>query len=830
MKNSLLQYILTIIFTCSISNSFSQEADHWESIFGDGDTCPYLVPDRDIGTAWQNTGFDDSGWDIGLPGFGYEDNDDNTILPYGTQSVYMRVEFTVQDISDIMDLYLDVDYDDGFVAYLNGTEVARENVEDPISWDMELDNYREAIMYTGAHPYRYKIGEFISSDLNTGTNVIAVEVHNQHDNSNDFSANFFLHARIAGTESIYGPVPDWFGDTVSYSEGNLPLMLINTNGQKIPDEPRIVADMGLVFNGEGAMNAIDDPWNEYSGKISIEMRGESSIEFAKKSFSIELQNADGSNNNVSILGLPVENDFVLNGPFSDQTLLKNVLTYELFRRTGRWAPRTKFIELIINGDYEGVYVLTEKLKRDENRVDIDKLTSEDVSAPELTGGYILRRDKKNKLLDEEWWTSPVQQPYHERMWYEYYDPEYDELTADQSQYIRDWMQNFDEVLSGSAFGDPENGYRKYIRTRSFIDLMFINEISKGIDNYLFSTYFYKENDADGGQLVAGPPWDYNLGYGNLDYGDGWDAKETYGWAYPQGGRVYWFERLMEDANYVNQTYCRWTEHRESIFSDETVLAIIDSCVQHIGAASDRNFTRFPTLGNYVWPAIEPYPDSYEGEINKLKTWLIGRLAWMDEQWLDKGNCNMLPPTDISLSNNTIPEDEASGTLVGILSTVDADSDKHSYSFVSGEGDTDNAKFALRNSWLLSNLVFDYQEQNTFSIRLASTDESFSSVEKVFEINVLSVTSAGNALTDATSFVLYPNPSSDHVQISATAVGNNSLDVKLIDLSGKVLHSYSGQLQEINSNLSGDSRALDKGLYFVKISIDGQVFTSKFIKL
>jgi len=187
--------------------------------------------------------------------------------------------------------------------------------------------------------------------------------------------------------------------------------------------------MGLIYNGEGAINNIDDPWNEYSGFIAIERRGESSKEFAKKSFSIELQLEDGSNNNVSILGLPEENDFVLNGPFSDQTLVKNVLSYELFRRTGRWAPRTRFIEVILNGEYEGVYVLMEKLKRDENRVDIDKLTSEDLTAPENTGGYILRRDKTGKLSDDEWWKSPVDQPFHQTMWYEYYDPEIDELPV-----------------------------------------------------------------------------------------------------------------------------------------------------------------------------------------------------------------------------------------------------------------------------------------------------------------------------------------------------------------------------------------------------------------
>ena len=143
---------------------------------------------------------------------------------------------------------------------------------------------------------------------------------------------------------------------------------------------------------------------------------------------------------------------------------------------------------------------------------------------------------------------------------------------------------------------------------------------------------------------------------------------------------------------MNKTQCRWTEHREGIYSDESILAIIDSCVNYLGEAVDRNSVRFPTLGNYIWPAIEPYPETYEGEIDKLKSWLIVRLAWMDEQWLNKGNCNIQAPTDITLSNNMIPENEASGTIIGILNTEDPDSDSFKYSFVSGEGDSDNSKF------------------------------------------------------------------------------------------------------------------------------------------
>lgn len=435
---------------------------------------------------------------------------------------------------------------------------------------------------------------------------------------------------------------------------NLPLMVINTNGQDILNEPRIVADMGLIFNGKGNLNSESDEWNEYSGKISIEKRGESSMGFKKKSYSIELQKEDGSNNNVSILGLPAENDFVLYGPYSDKTMIKNVLTYELFRRTGRWAPRTRYIELILNNDYRGVYVLTEKLKRDENRVDIDKLTIDDILPVDITGGYILRRDKKKNLTFDEYWTSPVDQPYHEQMWYEYYDPKYDELTYEQTEYINQWMEEFDYVMSGDDFAHPENGYKKYIRTKSFIDMMFINEISKGIDNYMFSTYFFKENDEDGGQLNAGPPWDYNVGYGNVNYGEDWNAAETYGWGYPQGSRTYWFERLMEDPVYQNKVFCRWTQFRDSLYSDESVIAIIDSCVTVLGDAVDRNFDKYPILGEYFWPA-NYWPDTYEEEIDYLKSWLVDRLQWMDDEWYNMGdNCTEEVKTEISSLQN-IPQ-------------------------------------------------------------------------------------------------------------------------------------------------------------------------------
>ena len=445
---------------------------------------------------------------------------------------------------------------------------------------------------------------------------------------------FLLVTVIVTATDARSPVLD--GSPTKYSGYNLPLMIIESHGQIIERSPRVVVDMGLIDNGKGMLNHPGDVPNVYSGKMGINRRGQSSYGFPKIQYRIELQNEDGTNNNVSILGLPRENDFVLYGPYLDKTLIKNVLTYELFGRTGHWSPRTRFIEVIFDGEYRGIYVLTEKLKRDRYRVDINPLGSEDNSWPSISGGYILKRDKTELSTPGAWWRSTVSQPYHNQMWYEYHDPKIENLSSEQASYIRNWMQRFDEMMSGSNFRDPVNGYKAHIDVESFIDMMFINEITKGIDNYNFSSYFFKDNDANGGLLSYGPPWDYNIGYGNVNYGQDWHASETYGWCYTQGGRIYWFRRLMEDAEFRNRVYCRWTYFRDGIFSDSNVLNTIDGFVDELGAAVDRNFSKYPILGVWINPELRPVPQTYREELANLEGWLLERLHWMDEQWY--GRC------------------------------------------------------------------------------------------------------------------------------------------------------------------------------------------------
>jgi len=412
----------------------------------------------------------------------------------------------------------------------------------------------------------------------------------------------------------------------------LPLLVIDTYGREIPDEPRISAHMGLIHNEIGEYNKVEDLFSEYNGQISIEMRGESSQYFYdKKSFSIETQNDDGSNNNVSLLGLPEENDFVLQAPFGDKSLIRNVLSYRLFEKFGHYAPRTRFVELFLNDDYQGVYVLTEKVKRDKNRVDIAKITPKDTTAEDISGGYLLRIDKTSGMEPHEYWESPVNPPiadYH-RVVYQYFDPDYDELSSDQRKYIRAYLQEFEEALVDSDYKDPATGYRSYLDIPSFIDLMILNEFVKDVDAFRLSHYFYKQKDTRGGKLISGPPWDYNLTFGNSDFTS--TMHLTSDWIHTHSITIYWWARIMHDPWFVNELFCRWEKLHSDALSHGSMNAMIDSTLEVLDLAVDRNFTRWPILGDWIWPNSyvgQSYPD----EMDYLRDWIGDRLDWMDWKW------------------------------------------------------------------------------------------------------------------------------------------------------------------------------------------------------
>lgn len=459
---------------------------------------------------------------------------------------------------------------------------------------------------------------------------------------------------------------------VSFTSSNLPVIVINTGGQEIPNDPKITADMGIIFNAGGARNNLTDPYNHYNGKIGIEIRGQSSQMFPMKSYSIELRTAGGASDEKSLFGLPKEADWVLYAPFTDKTLMRNFLAYTISREMGHWASNCRFVELMVNGDYKGVYVFMERIKRGSGRVNIAKMSNTDISGDAVTGGYIFSLDK-----EPNGWVSSFPSPLstnNERRRFSYVYPKPENMVPEQQAYLKSYVDSFENALAGPNFQDPVNGVRKFADLSSFIDYFIVNEISRNVDGYRLSTYMYKDRDSRNRKIIAGPVWDYDLAFRNADYCNGSNPS---GWAYqfnsvcPGDGAgliPFWWNRLMQDTAFSSSLRCRWKSLRSSSISTTRITQLIDSVVNLLGEAQQRHFQRWKILGTYVWPNPQPIANSYAQEITYLKDWLNIRLNWLDMNIPNTGACYDYPP---SLSESIIvtiaPNPVQSQTLLHIQS-------------------------------------------------------------------------------------------------------------------------------------------------------------------
>jgi hypothetical protein len=410
------------------------------------------------------------------------------------------------------------------------------------------------------------------------------------------------------------------GRAQNLTSSNLPIIVIDTQGQPIQDDPKIEAHMGIIYNGISSRSNMTDAFNIYDGKIAIETRGNSSQMFEKMPYGFETRDALGGDAKVSLLGLPPESDWILAAAYIDKTLLRDPLAYELSRRMGNWASRTIHCELVLNGQYQGVYILEEKIKRDQHRVDIEKLEPEENSGADLSGGYIFEVAQSGDGFDK-------------RRRYVY--PKSADITIQQSNYIKSYDDAFRDMIVKSGYDDPITGYPAWIDVLSFIDEILIQELSKNSDAYGWSSYFHKDKD---GKLKAGPAWDFDQGFSNSTFNNGPNYSEwliqksiTDNWLkenYPP----FWI-RLFQEKEFKKQLRLRWTSLREDQWSTENIMSYIDSTAQHLNEAQQRNFQRWDILGKYIWrsTAGADVRNTYQKEVDNLKQFLTNRLGWMDSQ-------------------------------------------------------------------------------------------------------------------------------------------------------------------------------------------------------
>jgi hypothetical protein len=402
--------------------------------------------------------------------------------------------------------------------------------------------------------------------------------------------------------------------------------VINTNGYGIYDEPKTNGSMGIIWNESGGINKISDPFNNYNGNIAIEIRGSSSLMFPKKSYGFETRDAAWLDMNVSLLGMPEEEDWILYAPYTDKTLIRNVLTFTIDASLGHYTPRCRFVELLINGQYQGIYVLMEKIKRNKNRVNIAKLKTTDVAGEDLTGGYIIKIDKVAGSGGEGFY-SAFANFNGSHILYQYEYPKPSEIQQVQKSYIQNYMFLFEKSIYNKDFS-TSTGYRSYIELNSFVDYMIINEVAKNVDSYRISTFFYKDKN---GKLNIGPIWDFDLAYGNANYYYQWfetglQVDATLGadnWQIP-----FWWSGLRKDPFFNKRIVERWDSLRKRELSTDRIFYVIDSLTTLVSDARIRNFQKWNVINQWVWPNYY-VGSAYAAEVDWLKNWVINRLQWLD---------------------------------------------------------------------------------------------------------------------------------------------------------------------------------------------------------
>ena len=423
---------------------------------------------------------------------------------------------------------------------------------------------------------------------------------------------------------------------VELTSSNLPIVIIETDGGiEIPDEPKVLGTMKIIWHQDGSRNYMSDIDNpeflNYNGRIGIETRGSTSQVLSKKPYGLTTLQADNvTNNNVSILGMPKENDWVLNSLAYDQTGMRDVLAYELSESLGQYAPRRVYCEVLVNGDYRGLYVFMEKIKADKGRVNIEKMDSQCNSYPEITGGYIIKADKADPDEPVAW--SMIGNDFWEWSYYTYYFHHYpkpENITDTQHDYIKNVFFSLDAEAENHNESIID-GYPSIIDIPSFVDFMMIAEYTSNVDVYHLSTFFHKDRN---GKLRAGPVWDYNLSFGY----DEFDDRSRYDvWQFYNGscdGSRFWTDLFFNCPTFRCYFAKRWYE-LTATGQPLNYLSVVERINYYdnlISEAIVRDNQRW-------WKMLQ-----HEEYVAEMKEWIQLRIDWLNDH---VGPCDECANVDV----------------------------------------------------------------------------------------------------------------------------------------------------------------------------------------
>lgn len=695
-----------------------------------------LVPSNGtLGTGWVAPTFDDASWQNAITGIGYAAT--ATPPPFGDYiqtnlqsqmyqqraGAYLRVPFDLESLPTIDTLKLQMRYDDAFVAYLNGVEIARSNVaEGTPAWNSTAASNRADASATTFQDF--DVSGFID-ELVEGINVLAIHGLNSSVATSDtgflilpeligsrtigselaymstptpgavnvlgfaglgegpafsattgtFTTNFNLSLStsdptavirytVNGTapnasSPIYSapiplttttqvrarsfPVGGLASPIVSHTfyklaadvqnfNSNLPIVVIDNFGQGALNQTTAQSGYMAIFEpGESGRSLITDLPTTTS-RTGMRIRGSSTAGDPKNQYKLETWDDQNDDRNLSILGMPEESDWVLFASYNfDRAMMRNDFIYQLSNEIGQYAVRTRFVEVFLNtgggelnqADYVGVYSFMESIKRDDERVDIDRLLPGDTTQPDVSGGYMVKIDRCDP--GDSGFTGAGQgmcfvEPDETTLEQAAWDP--------QEQYIRNYVNQFGTALNGANFTNPTTGYAAYLDVDRSIDHHLLNVLAMNVDALRLSTYLYKPRN---GKLTFGPVWDFDR---SMESTDGRDDNPSQ-WNGPPDSTIYftsdsrniWWGRLFQDPNFWQKWIDRWQELRETTLSTAHMHAILDFNRDTLSEAAVRNFAR--------WSGAPPRGGSHAAEVNIMKNWLATRANWIDGRFTRK---------------------------------------------------------------------------------------------------------------------------------------------------------------------------------------------------
>ena len=372
--------------------------------------------------------------------------------------------------------------------------------------------------------------------------------------------------------------------TFNVAGGELPVIKINIEKK--------VSVISKHKYSEGKIKVISHGEELLMSNIKIKGRGYSTWQFPKKPYQIKFEKKE------SVLGMPKDKKWILLANYSDKTMLRNEVAFDLSRMSNLdWTPQSRFIELFINDTYLGVYQITQKVEESSNRVKIGD------------DGYLLEVDQKKRLDGNDVYFNT------EKHLFSIKEPKLKFLDS-KFNLIKEYITKVDSIIMDENFRDPIEGYAKYIDLDSFIDWYIINELTKNQDAKFYSSVYM--NYMPGKKLKMGPIWDFDISLGNINLNNN-KSPEGF-WI----KRAVWYRQLFSDPNFVKKVKLRFNYFYAA---RPTIYEKLDTNVLYLAKAQESNFEKWPILGQYVWPNNVAFP-TYEEEVYYLKDWLEKRFEWL----------------------------------------------------------------------------------------------------------------------------------------------------------------------------------------------------------